>query len=394
MNDFQCGIVALVRSAIDAPRAILPADFDVRAAYAFGVRQSVLPLLYYGFEHSEIPIPDEWRAAAEAFILKNLFVDSRQLAALERIYAAFEENGIDYMPLKGAILKHMYPSTDMRPMGDADILIRVEQYDKIRAVMQSLGFSEGVVTDYELVWKSGDASIELHKKLLPRYNCDYHDYYGDGWRLARRVSQSGFRYAMSDEDELTYLITHLAKHYRKGGIGLRHLIDIWIYCRQKTELDFIYIDEQLRRLDLMPFGDNIIRTAKTVFEGGTPDAVGEAILAKMFNGGAFGTYKNRVLFEAALKNNTERNLGRSRVKIALFHAFPPYATMKKIYPALDGKPILTPAYWILRGFDLVLRGRDRIKRRREDMKTMSDENIQNYYDELKYVGLGFNFKEN
>ncbi len=383
-----------MRSAIDGSQVLLPADFDLRKALAFGGRQSLFPLLFSGIEHSGISLPDDLRAAAESRMVKNLMTDSCQLSALERLYAVFEQNEIDYMPLKGALLKYMYPSTDMRPMGDADILIRMEQYDRTRNVMQSLGFAEGVVTDHELVWKSADASVELHKKLLPRYNRDYHAYYGDGWRLARRVSPDGFRYAMCDEDELVYLITHLAKHYRKGGIGLRHLVDIWVYCRRKPQLDFLYIDEQLRRLDLMPFGENIIRTAKTAFEGGTPDAVGEAILAKMFTGGAFGTHENRVLFEAALKNNTEHDLSRSRFKIALFHAFPPYATMKKIYPALDGKPVLTPAYWIVRGFDLLLHGRDRIRRQSEDMKTMSDENIQNYYDELEYVGLGFNFKEN
>lgn len=39
---------------------------------------------------------------------------------------AFDAGGIDYMPLKGSILKDLYPRHEMRMMGDADILIRME----------------------------------------------------------------------------------------------------------------------------------------------------------------------------------------------------------------------------------------------------------------------------
>ena len=37
----------------------------------------------------------------------------------------------------------MYPKTEMRVMSDADILIRTEQYDKIRPIMVELGYSKG-----------------------------------------------------------------------------------------------------------------------------------------------------------------------------------------------------------------------------------------------------------
>ena len=46
------------------------------------------------------------------------------------------------MPLKGCNMKALYPSPELRVMGDADILIRVEQYDRIRPIIQSLGFEE------------------------------------------------------------------------------------------------------------------------------------------------------------------------------------------------------------------------------------------------------------
>ena len=65
--------------------------------------------------------------------------------------AAFEKNGIAHMPLKGILMKQLYPRPDMRIMGDADILIRVEQYEKIKPLLEELGFAEKLESDHELI---------------------------------------------------------------------------------------------------------------------------------------------------------------------------------------------------------------------------------------------------
>lgn len=46
---------------------------------------------------------------------------------LAQIIASFEENGIWYMPLKGAVLKNLYPRFGMREMADIDMLIDVDK---------------------------------------------------------------------------------------------------------------------------------------------------------------------------------------------------------------------------------------------------------------------------
>ena len=44
--------------------------------------------------------------------------------AATALITPLDENGIDYMPLKGACLKLIYPQPELRLMGDADILIK------------------------------------------------------------------------------------------------------------------------------------------------------------------------------------------------------------------------------------------------------------------------------
>ena len=69
--------------------------------------------------------------------------------------------------LKGCNLKRLYPQPELRLMADADILIRMEQYDQIKSVMQSLGFACERESDHEFIWRTKGLYLELHKRLLP-----------------------------------------------------------------------------------------------------------------------------------------------------------------------------------------------------------------------------------
>ena len=41
-------------------------------------------------------------------------VNERQMRELGKIYTAFDEAGVDYLPLKGSIMKAMYPRPELR----------------------------------------------------------------------------------------------------------------------------------------------------------------------------------------------------------------------------------------------------------------------------------------
>ena len=57
------------------------------------------------------------------------------------LYAQLERMGIWYMPLKGAVLKSLYPRYGMREMADVDVLVDPRRAKDVRIVMESLGFS-------------------------------------------------------------------------------------------------------------------------------------------------------------------------------------------------------------------------------------------------------------
>ena len=58
----------------------------------------------------------------------------------------------------------------MRTMGDADILIKTEQYERIVPIMNRLGYLPGVESNHEYVWdKKNMLHVELHKMLIQSY---------------------------------------------------------------------------------------------------------------------------------------------------------------------------------------------------------------------------------
>ena len=269
MKQSHIGILTLLKSAIIQQKIALPEKFQLQDADDHINRHHIASLIYEGALLCNIPQNDIRMLQLFPRYCKALQVSERQLRELERIYNAFEENGIDYMPLKGCKMKALYPKPELRNMGDADILIRTEQYDKIRSVMQSLQFTEGEETVHELVWKSDALYLELHKQLIPSYNQDFYGYFGDGWARAKYLN--GSQYTMSPEDEFIYLFTHFTKHYRDGGIGCRHVVDLWVYLRSHPELDTDYIQTELKKLQLLDFYCNTRRLISTWFENQEPD---------------------------------------------------------------------------------------------------------------------------
>lgn len=65
-------------------------------------------------------------------------------------------------------------------MGDADILIRMGQYDRIKPILNSFGYCEGEAWDHELKWIHSALFLELHRRVVPMGHKDFSAYFGDG----------------------------------------------------------------------------------------------------------------------------------------------------------------------------------------------------------------------
>lgn len=351
-------------------------------------KHHIMTMIYYGLYNSDIEIAEAVKNVMQTVVFNEAAISEKQLYCINEISEQFKQNNIDYMFLKGSVLKKLYPHTEMRRMGDIDILIKEEQYPKITELMKKAGYTMQGETDHELKWSKSGILIELHKRLIPSYNKDFYEYYGNGWDFAKRADSS--EYALNKEDMFIYLFTHFAKHYRDAGIGIIHICDLWVY-KNSYQLDYDYIENELKKLKLYKFFQNINATFAVWFENRENTEMTDYITDVILNSGIYGTHYNQVL-SAALKQKKKYNSTKKEqiVKI-LKNIFPPFSLMRNRHQVLFKYPYLLPLCWVLRWFDLMLGKRDRIKNKLNDFSMVNNNNIEDYQAQLQYVGLDYNF---
>lgn len=388
METLQRATADLLKSAITGQAVALPEGFDLEAAYPQLQTHQMDTLLYEGAVRCGIsrnlPIMKLLMQRYCGILLKS----EGQLSELKRVTDAFEENGIDYMLLKGSRMKALYPRQELRNMSDADVLIRMEQYDRIRPIMESLGFEKRIETDHELIWRTKNLFLELHSRLIPSYNKDFYAYFGDGWDLA--VPEAGHSFTMAPEDMFIYLFTHYAKHFRDGGIGCRHVVDLWVYLRANPDLDMGRIRRELEKMHLLTFFDYTRRILDVWFEGGETDTRVDVMTDFIFASGSYGTEEKHLL-SVAVRGSENTTAAEGKRSYMLNMAFPPVRVLRHKYTVLEKAPWLLPAVWVYRPFYKILCERSDVQRHRKNVESLTTEGMNEHKKLLNYMGLDYNF---
>ena len=364
MDSTRKTVISLIKSALYKTKTEIPADFDAEKAKNIICRHSIYGLIVAGLKNSGLDVPD-WlnkKFLSRAVTLENLWYQA------DNIRKAFDENGIEYIPLKGIVIKDLYPSPLLRSMSDVDLLIREKDYrKKIKPLMKRLGYTEGVESDHELHWSKGDLAIELHKRIIPSYNKDFYKVIGDGWDW---VKDNGYE----------YIFTHFAKHYRDRGIGISHIVDLEILFDRAT-------DEGLKELRLDKFHQNVRRTLDCWFRDKEFDVITAKITDTVFDSGEYGT-KETYAKSNNLKtvNEVKGNVKKAKRKRFLYFAFPPYSVMVCRFGSLKRLPFLLPFAWVWRIICAPFK-KGKISSNLAQIRAITEDD--GYKEDLNAVGLDF-----
>lgn len=387
MNVIHRGLIYLLKSAVTGEKTELPEGFSLEEAYQISSKQSVLPLIFQGLVRCGVPADIPVMQKLRMYSYQHMVRSEQQMRAAKGIFDAFEKKGIDYMPLKGCNMKLLYPSPELRPMGDADILIRGEQLAQCKSVMESLGYELKLESEHTDNWTSHELYVELHKSLVPAEDEEYYAYYGTGWRIA--VKGRGHRYDPIPEDTFIFLFTHFARHYRISGIGCRHVVDLYVYRRANPAMDEKYIRRELKKMHLLEFYENVLRMLEVWFGAEEPDEITELMTAFVFSGGSWGTMEaslySQEIKASAKKGKVQGAAGCSALRVI----FPPLDLIKNRYPILRRMPVLLPVMWVVRWVEVVLFSRDRLRRKMRILRQMDDQRVLNYRQALNAVGLDY-----
>ena len=347
-------LIYLVSCAVNGktPEPARLADLDLEALYRAAERHMLSAITAMALESAGIKNEAFTQAKGKA-IRKNAALDEARGELAQRLEAA----GIWYMPLKGAVLKDLYPRFGMRQMADNDILIDAARAADVREIMESLGYSTEHFggADHDIYHKPPIYNFEIHTALFYKHHfASLYTYYR---QIDKRLLPDGpglYARHFSDEDFYLYLLAHEYKHYQNGGTGLRSLLDAYVYLRAKPELDLAYVRAEAEKLGIAEFEERQRRTAIALFSGRALGEEEREMASYMASSGVYG------LRDRAFENHVHRELdslggGRSgRLKYIWRRLFLPADVIRGAYPFYDRHPWLIPALWIWRPIRTVL----------------------------------------
>lgn len=322
---------------------------NVMVSLPLAQKHSVANMLYYVLP--QLPQEQQPKEAARHLLKELAYAaaarEALQHRELDAILTRFEAEHIAVLPLKGCVIKQLYPKPEMRYMSDADLLFDPVQAASVRKVLEELGytthrFAQG---DTDLYSSPTQMNYELHRSLQNEGFNENSRRFLDGL-LSCAKPKDGCEYILQlpNEEHYAYLLCHFVKHLLNGGIGVRQVMDIYI-CRHGWKLDEARLTALLRELELTDFAATLEHLADHWFGGGAGDSVTDELGAYILGSGTFGTDKQRVA-DRMLK---EQNTGNRAVYV-IRRLFPGYDMMKNYFPKLKNAPVLLPFYWLLRIF--------------------------------------------
>ena len=283
---------------------------------------------------------------------------------LNAVSEAFQREKIPFIPIKGAVIAPYYPEPSLRTMGDVDLLVRREDRERIRAVMEALEFQNKCWSEQEWDYSRGIISFELQAVLLHDRASENRlliETLNDFWPYAKpEPSGSGFRLDWSFH--FLYLIAHIAKHMTKTGVGFRQFYDIAILLsRAGDRFDWNWISAEAERIGLLRFTRSCLSLCEAWFEVPSPlpgepmsEELIDAVTERVFDNGVFGfqSSANRSQALSRMRKKSGLPLPILKLRVFLRLLFPSYrnlCTLSK-YAGLRGKPWLLPWYWLKRLF--------------------------------------------
>ena len=318
---------------------------DQQALYKLAKAHSVAAMAAMALERCG-EIGGEWKQAKGNAIRRTLLLDAERA----EICRFLEEQGIWYMPLKGVILKDMYPKPGMREMADNDILYDVTYQDALCSFMKSRGFTAESVGHiyHDTYYKKPVYNFEMHTALVnPGRDIKWNQYYQDIESRIISDQEGTFARRFSDEDFYIYLNVHGCKHYKIAGTGIRSLVDTHVYLSKMSgKLDWEYIERECGKLGITEYEGQCRNLAHKVFGGESGAELTEKeheTLAYYFSSGTYGTMTNRIHRNLREIQQEKGNFTCwTKIKYMLSRAFPNLDFMMRYSPMVRKHKWLYP----------------------------------------------------
>ena len=103
----QHDLIRLIRSALTNEAATISAEPDSAYLFKTASRHQIIGLLMQGCSVTGV---SDTTLQQRLFMAscRNVTISEQQMYELQSLFSVFEKEGIDYLPLKGTVLKSLY----------------------------------------------------------------------------------------------------------------------------------------------------------------------------------------------------------------------------------------------------------------------------------------------
>lgn len=384
----QDHLIDMIRIALGDVVEFPALDEDFRQILLRAQEHQVLNLIYYALPRLQIRPSEDICNALKRQTYAAVSREVVQQQELQKIFDIFEKKRISVLPLKGCVIKHLYPKPEMRLMSDTDLLIRAEQAASARQAMIELGYREGACDDEDtdLYFSPHGLKYEVHRALADdAYNQSSKVFLSELFTYAKQIDGKHYIYELGREEHYVYILCHFVKHFLGKGIGIRHVLDIY-FCTTKWQLNEERLNLLLNEFELLEFSKVIQKLAMYWFAGGQADESTLSIGRYIMNSGVFGKDSQQVANRMIRKKKGKFAYYRSRI-------FPSYRVMCTRYPSLNKLPFMLPIYWITRLVKAGISRSDKISAEIDVVQNSDDTLLQEKEQFYRSCGLNIHTKE-
>lgn len=380
-------LAELIRSQLEGrtPQPI-PDEVDIDDLKKIAVKNHITYMVFSALLKAP-NLPKESIEQLRNPVMRCLFKTMEQVQEIKAIEECFEKNGIINQPLKGACMKFIYPSPEMREMSDVDIWINEKSFELAKEKLKERGYSlERSVKHHDIYCKQPYMVLEAHRaiydKTVDKKQAEYFSIF------SRAVLRPGCKYTydFNIDDFYIYMIAHMAKHFYVRGCGIRNLVDIYVYLnRFGNEMNREYLTKEFKKLHLDSFVIHCEKLVDVWMNEKNDEEFYDNLFDYMVSGGIYGKDENGIWHKFSEKMQEDKKISRFRLK--MWYTFPPLSYMSEYYPWLEKMPVLLPIAWEIRAFRGIFLKKGKYKRKM--IKSIQQDEIGKYRDIYQRMGLNF-----
>lgn len=364
MENYQKVVIDLLKASINKKSIAFNKKNNVQWNEVINEAKhhKISSLIYSSIDKSSFKYIDnnilvKWK---EEILIDNV-IQIKHINSISNLVNNLNEQRIEIMLLKGLVLRDFYPRPEYRTMGDADILVKPEDYLAVKNYMVENGYvcNEDNHPVHKRFICPNRPHIEVHWKLI---NNDYFSGYINNfeeeiWKKSNEVTICNVKSkTLCDEDFIIHLCLHMAVHIKSGGFGLRQLYDIAIFIKNKN-IDWESFYTRISLYGISKFAKGLFKLLNQIFDIDIPKYILEdksitkqeiqLLLDNVLASGVYGRKEEINGFNALREYGTNEQHIDSNVKRIFKFIFPTRAELSDRYSyAKNNILLLLPVAWI------------------------------------------------